>query len=54
MGLTDELRRALQRLHAHFKRVYQRQDDDAFAMDIEFKVDVNDRLVIKQARPWVD
>ncbi|MGH3916409.1 MAG: PEP/pyruvate-binding domain-containing protein [Pseudonocardiaceae bacterium] len=50
----DELRRALQRLHTHFKRVYQRQDDDAFAMDIEFKVDTHDRLVIKQARPWVD
>ncbi|MGH3930824.1 MAG: PEP/pyruvate-binding domain-containing protein [Pseudonocardiaceae bacterium] len=50
----DELRRALQRLHVHFKRVYQRQDDDAFAMDIEFKIDINDQLVIKQARPWVD
>jgi phosphoenolpyruvate synthase/pyruvate phosphate dikinase len=50
----DELRRALQRLHAHFKRVYQHQNDDAFAMDIEFKIDTNDRLVIKQARPWVD
>ncbi len=50
----DQLRRALQRLHTHFKRVYQRQDDDTFAMDIEFKVDINDQLVIKQARPWVD
>ena len=50
----DELRRAMERLHAHFKRVYRREDDAAFAMDIEFKVDVRGQLVIKQARPWVD
>jgi pyruvate, water dikinase len=50
----DELRRALQRLHRHFTDVYQRQNDDTFAMDIEFKVTIDKQLVIKQARPWVD
>lgn len=50
----DRLRRAMQTLHAHFRRVYRRQSDPAFAMDIEFKVDTAGQMVIKQARPWVD
>jgi len=50
----DELRRALTTLHEHFQGVYRRTGDPAFAMDVEFKVDVDGRLVIKQARPFVD
>jgi pyruvate,water dikinase len=51
---VDELRQALTTLHEHFQRVYRRTSDPGFAMDVEFKVDVGGRLVVKQARPWVD
>jgi phosphoenolpyruvate synthase/pyruvate phosphate dikinase len=43
----------METLHAHFKMLYMRQQDAEFAMDIEFKIDKNRQLVIKQARPWV-
>jgi phosphoenolpyruvate synthase/pyruvate phosphate dikinase len=41
-------------IQKHFKAVYGRRDDAEFAMDIEFKIDKDKQLVIKQARPWVD
>lgn len=46
----------LRKIQNHFKEVYGRQEDDAFAMDVEFKISNNPEkhLVIKQARPWVD
>ncbi len=56
--LTDDqldlLTRHMEVIQAHFKQVYQRQNDDTFAMDLEFKIDKDNQLVIKQARPWVD
>jgi hypothetical protein len=49
-GLT----KALATIQRRFKIVYGAQRDDAFAMDVEFKVDAAGKLVVKQARPWVD
>jgi len=49
-GLTN----ALATIQRRFKVVYGAQRNDAFAMDVEFKVNAAGRLVIKQARPWVD
>lgn len=54
---TINLRKKLQTVHRHFKKIYQ--EDKNFAMDIEFKIsETTDgsrgHLVIKQARPWID
>lgn len=49
-GLTG----LLETIQARFKAIYARQDDDGFAMDVEFKVDAAGRLAVKQARPWVE
>lgn len=39
----------------HFREVYNIAENDlSFAMDIEFKVSQEDKLQIKQARPWID
>ena len=49
-----ELRSHLARIHARFASLYGRSvDDERFAMEIEFKVDNQSQLVIKQARPWI-
>ena len=50
----DELVRYMERIQSHFARVYRREDDPTFAMDLEFKVDAANKVIIKQARPWVD
>ena len=47
------LRAALGRIHAHFATLYAVDENEEFAMEIEFKVTASDRLAIKQARPWV-
>ena len=50
----DALVAQMEIVQAHFRTVYDAADDPDFAMDIEFKVTADDRLAIKQARPWVD
>jgi phosphoenolpyruvate synthase/pyruvate phosphate dikinase len=56
--LTDAqlklLTRQMELIQEHFKRVYEAETDQAFAMDLEFKIDSREQLTIKQARPWVD
>ncbi len=50
----DQLRGHLATVHSKFAKLYNRDLEDLkFAMEIEFKVDRDNRLVIKQARPWV-
>lgn len=46
------LRTCLQTIHDRFKILYRSEEDENFAMEIEYKIDVNGQLVIKQARPW--
>ena len=49
-----DLRSHLAKIHSRFSRLYGRSlDDVSFAMEIEFKITKDDRLAIKQARPWV-
>lgn len=49
-----ELTATMEKIHVHFKKIYDREHDAGFAMDIEFKIDQARRLVVKQARPWVE
>ncbi|MDQ3675427.1 MAG: PEP/pyruvate-binding domain-containing protein, partial [Actinomycetota bacterium] len=49
-GLTS----VMETIQRRFKVIYEAQDDPAFAMDIEFKIDAAGKLAVKQARPWVD
>jgi hypothetical protein len=49
-----KLTTAMETIQRRFKVVYRAQRDPAFAMDIEFKIDAAGKLVVKQARPWVD
>jgi pyruvate,water dikinase len=45
---------AMETIQSRFRVLYRAQGNPAFAMDIEFKIDVAGALVVKQARPWVD
>ena len=49
----EALRSSIQTIHDEFKILYQADADDDFAMEIEYKITSDDRLSIKQARPWV-
>ena len=48
-----QLRRHLEVIHNRFKQLYQVKDGDQFAIEIEFKITAENKLAIKQARPWV-
>ena len=53
-GHLKSLRSYLGKIHAGFAKLYKRDKEDLkFAMEIEFKITKDDKLVIKQARPWV-
>jgi hypothetical protein len=47
------LRHYLSVIHDRFAVLYHAENNPTFAMDIEYKIDSNNRLVVKQARPWV-
>lgn len=50
----DELRGYMQVIHEEFAELYDAVNDPTFSMDIEYKIDSTDQLVIKQARPWIE
>jgi pyruvate, water dikinase len=47
------LRNYLDYINSHFKELYKQKHNTQFAMEIEFKIDSNNLIQIKQARPWV-
>jgi len=49
----DQMRDYLNVIHDEFKILYHAENNQSFAMDIEYKITSDDRLIIKQARPWV-
>ncbi|MXW42081.1 MAG: hypothetical protein F4Z91_03170, partial [Acidimicrobiia bacterium] len=48
-----QLRNNLKTIHDRFKTLYNVKDGDDFAIEIEFKITAENKLAIKQARPWV-
>jgi pyruvate, water dikinase len=44
----------LSAIQSHFRSRYNAWSDPDFAMEVEFKITKENRLFIKQARPWVD
>ena len=48
----DQMRDYLTIIHDEFQKLYKAEESEGFAMDIEYKITYDDRLIIKQARPW--
>ncbi|MXZ90989.1 MAG: hypothetical protein F4W95_10845 [Chloroflexi bacterium] len=48
-----QLRNNLKTIHDRFKTLYNVKEVDDFAIEIEFKITADNKLAIKQARPWV-
>ena len=44
----------LSTIQSRFRSLYGKSSDPDFAMEIEFKITVDDTLIVKQARPWVE
>ncbi|MBN8677354.1 MAG: T9SS type A sorting domain-containing protein [Chitinophagales bacterium] len=49
----DQMRQYLGVIHEQFKVLYNAEKQEDFAMEVEYKIDANNVLTIKQARPWV-
>ena len=47
------LRASLKAIHDHFETLYSPAEGEDFAVEIEFKITAQNKLAIKQARPWV-
>ncbi len=47
------LRTSLKAIHDHFATLYSPAEGEDFAVEIEFKITAQNKLAIKQARPWV-
>ena len=48
-----QLRTRLDAIHEKFEELYGVEEDERFAMEIEFKITSDNVLAIKQARPWI-
>ena len=48
----DQMRQYLGVIHRKFRALYHAEDKAGFAMEIEYKIDAEGLLSIKQARPW--
>lgn len=48
-----EMREYLTVIHDEFAKLYNAEGNETFAMDIEYKITKDNKLSIKQARPWV-
>ena len=41
-------------IHDHFRARYNPLNSSTWAMEVEFKITESGRLLIKQARPWIN